>query len=299
MSITTSTYHDLEAIVLANNEVEVVILTAVGPRIISYRLLQNKNILGEHWDAGIDTPLGRWKPYGGHRLWAAPESMPETYYPDNSPVAVEIESDYSLRLTSEVERGTALQKELRVTLDTEGSRLSIEHLITNCGTSEKELAPWSLTIMRGSGSAILPQEPYRSHSEALLPSRPLVLWYFTDLTDSRYSIGKEMIELAIDPKKGDPQKIGILNKQGWAAFESEGELFSKEFTYDADALYPDYGSNNEVYTAGDFMEIESLGPMTLLNPGESVTHHETWHLRPTPDLPTAAAEKRAAIEHLL
>jgi hypothetical protein len=212
---------------------------------------------------------------------------------------VEIESDYSLRLTSEVERGTALQKELRVTLDTEGSRLSIEHLITNCGTTEKELAPWSLTIMRGSGSAIFPQEPYRPHSEALLPARPLVLWYFTDLTDSRYSIGKELIELAIDPKKGDPQKIGILNKQGWAAFESEGELFIKEFTYEADALYPDYGSNNEVYTAGDFMEIESLGPMTLLNPGESVTHHETWHLRPTSDLPTSAPEKRAAIEHLL
>jgi hypothetical protein len=209
--------------------------------------------------------------------------MPETYYPDNSPVQVEIESDCSVRLTSDVERGTALQKELRVTLDAQGSRLSIEHLITNCGTSEKELAPWGLTIMRSLGTAILPQEPQRPHSEALLPARPLVLWYFTDLTDSRYSIGKEITELRIDPAKPDPQKIGILNKQGWAAFRSEGELFVKEFTYDPEALYPDYGSNNEVYTAGDFMEIESLGPMAVLNPGESVTHHETWHLRADSD----------------
>lgn len=299
MSITWTTHHDTKAPVLANNEVEVVILTDVGPRIISYRLLGSRNILGEHWDAGIDTPLGRWKPYGGHRLWAAPESMPETYYPDNIPVAVEIESDHSVRLTSEVERGTAIQKELRLALDAEGSRLTIEHIITNCGTSERELAPWGLTIMRGSGIAILPQEPHRSHSEALLPARPLVLWYFTDLTDPRYAIGKELIELTIDPSRGDPQKIGIMNKQGWAAFYSEGELFIKEFTYEPDALYPDYGSNNEVYTAGDFMEIESLGPMTVLDPGESVTHHETWHLRPSSDLPNSAAEKRAAIEHLL
>jgi hypothetical protein len=285
MSITVSDYHGIGSLVLANNEVELVILTAVGPRIISYRRIvgsQHKpgsNILGEHWDAGIDTPLGRWKPYGGHRLWAAPEAMPETYYPDNSPVSVEIENDYSLRLTSHVEIGTTLQKELRVTLDQTGSRVTIEHLITNCGTSTKELAPWGLTIMRSSGTAILPQEPNRPHSEELLPARPLVLWYFTDLTDPRYTIGKELIELRIDPDRADPQKIGILNKQGWAAFQSEGELFIKEFPYHPEALYPDYGSNNEVYTAGNFMEIESLGPMTLLDPGESLTHEETWHLR--------------------
>jgi hypothetical protein len=153
--------------------------------------------------------------------------------------------------------------------------------------------------MRSPGSTILPQEPHRSHDEALLPARPLVLWYFTDLTDSRYTIGRELIELSIDERRGEPQKIGILNKQGWAAFYSERELFVKEFPFAEDELYPDYGSNNEAYTAGNFMELESLAPMAILEPGETATHEEIWHLKSNITLPTAEHDRRQTIEDLL
>ena len=55
-------------------------------------------------------------------------------------------------------------------------------------------------------------------------------------------------------------------------------LFVKEFEYLPGASYPDYGSNCETYTAGDFMEVESLGPMEVLQPSESAIHRERWHL---------------------
>ncbi len=42
--------------------------------------------------------------------------------------------------------------------------------------------------------------------------------------------------------------------------------------------YPDFGCNCETYTAGTFIELESLGPLEVVAPGESVQHLERWSL---------------------
>ena len=42
--------------------------------------------------------------------------------------------------------------------------------------------------------------------------------------------------------------------------------------------YPDYGCNLEVFTNPDFLEVETLGPLCALAPGESVSHVERWWL---------------------
>jgi hypothetical protein len=71
---------------LTNGEVEIIVTTDVGPRIISYNFVGGENILGEHPNARVETALGEFKPYGGHRLWIAPENMPNSYAPDNAPI---------------------------------------------------------------------------------------------------------------------------------------------------------------------------------------------------------------------
>jgi len=45
-----------------------------------------------------------------------------------------------------------------------------------------------------------------------------------------------------------------------------------------EVIYADYGCNNEAYVNGDFLEIESLGPLTIISPGEMVEHLEQWSL---------------------
>jgi len=156
--------------------------------------------------------------------------------------------------------------------------------------------PWALTIMRSGGTTIIPQEPFRSHDEYLLPARPMALWHFTDLKDPRFEIGKHLIQLSTDETRNEPQKIGVLNKQGWAAYYREPTLFVKEFEFIAGANYPDYGCNCETYTAGGFMEVESLGPMEVLQPNESTKHTERWSLFPNVYL--SGDEKQRAIELL-
>ena len=65
----------------------------------------------------------------------------------------------------------------------------------------------------------------------------------------------------------------------------------KRFEVDAEARYPDFGCNNEIYAEGDFLEIESLGPLGLLAPEATVEHTERWFLS-TRDRPRRLAVDR-------
>jgi hypothetical protein len=215
---------------------------------------------------------------GGHRLWAAPEARPRSYAPDSHPVSFEIEGTNTIRLVQQVEAATGLQKEMTIVLDEEGTGVSVHHKITNRNLWPIEASPWALTIMRGGGEAIFPQEPYRAHSEYLLPARPLVLWHYTDLSEPRWTLGKKYIRLRTDASLIEPQKIGIANKQGWAAYRLDQTLFVKRAGYIEGATYPDCGSNFETFTAASFIEVETLAPLHRLEPGASASHTERWSL---------------------
>lgn len=272
-------FHGANCLRLTNGEVELVVSTAFGPRILFYGFPGGENILGWHAEARVQTALGEWRPYGGHRLWIAPENMPLSYAPDNSEVEYFIENDFSARFIQPLENETKTQKEIVITVGEKGSEASVEHRITNRGAAEIELSAWALTIMRGGGFAIIPQEPFKPYSgENLLPVRSAAFWSYTDLTDSRWHIEKDFIRLSIDETKPDPQKIGVLNRQGWTAYARQNLLFVKRFDFVENAAYPDMNSNTEVYTAGSFVEVESLSPLQKLAAGETLAYTERWQL---------------------
>ena len=263
---------------MSNGTIEVIVTTDIGPRIIRYGFNGGDNILGEVTDASVETELGEWKPWGGHRLWVAPEAKPRSYSPDNAPVKFSNEDDLTISLCQSVEPQTGIEKELVVTLDAGGAGVTVHHRITNRNMWAIDAAPWAISIMRGGGETILPQEPYRSWDETVLPARPLVLWHYTDLTDPRWIISRKFIRLKTDEDASAPQKIGVLNKQGWIAYRRGDLLFVKSVAYREGAIYPDYGCNAETYTAGSFIEVETLAPIERLEPGESAIHIERWSL---------------------
>jgi hypothetical protein len=284
---------------LSNGTVEAIVTTDVGPRILRYGFMGGENVLGEYPDLKVTSELGEWTAYGGHRLWTAPEAMPRTYCPDSLPVESQILGDRTIRLLQPVEPKTAIQKELEVTLDAKSSLLSVRHGITNRGLWDVELAPWAITIMRYGGMTILPQEPFRSHDEYLLPARPMTLWHYTDLSDPRWTFGKNFIRLQTDDTLDAPQKVGIANKQGWAGYWRNETLFLKRVQYQKDARYPDYGCNVETFTAGAFVELETLGPLERLEPGQSAVHHELWSLHANVDLGSSEASLGEALAPII
>lgn len=265
---------------LTNGDAELIVATGFGPRILAYNLVGGENILGIHADLKTETALGIWKAYGGHRLWAAPENMPNSYSPDNSPVEYFFDERLnSIRLIQPLEPVTQTQKEITVTLDERGSGVKVHHKITNLGENEIELAAWALTIMRGGGEVSIPNEPFAAYgAETLLPVRSLTVWSYTDLSDSRWRFDESLIRLKTDSQKENPQKIGVLNQSGKILYRIDGLTFTKQFEHFENAAYPDLNSNTEIYCAGDFIEIETLSPLKKLSARESIEHTELWRL---------------------
>jgi hypothetical protein len=274
-------YLGLDCCKLSNAEIELVVTTGVGPRILRYSFIGEENMLGEAPDAVAKTELGEWRAWGGHRLWTAPEAKPRSYAPDNDPLTFKSEGENGIRLVQQAD-ASGIQKEMTIVLDAAGTGVSVHHRITNRNLWAIEAAPWALTIMNGGGVAIFPQEPFRAWADYLLPARPLVLWHYTDLTDPRWNLGQRYIRLRSDEQHPEPQKIGLLNKQGWAAYLRGETLFVKRAAYVEGATYPDYNCNFETYTAGTFIEVESLGPIKRLEPDESADHTERWSLLRAP-----------------
>jgi hypothetical protein len=275
---------------VTNGVVDLVVATTIGPRILRYGFVGEENVLGEWPEVSVATPLGEWKPWAGHRLWVAPEEMPRSYAPDNEPVEHEIRDDREIRLVGKVEEETGLQKEIRVSLG-DGDRVTIGHRIRNGRGRTAVLAPWAMTIAARGATAIVPQEPFQEYGpEALTPVRMMALWPWTHLGDPRWRFGQRLIRLRADPERPGPTKIGISNTLGWAGFLHDGRFFLKRFVFEGSIRYPDLGCNTELYAAGEFLEVESLGPLDVLDPGGVADHVEWWRLfRDVPDHPDDAA----------
>lgn len=283
---------------LTNGSVDVLVTLDVGPRIIFYGFSGEENNLAEI--VPKKNELDKWQPWGGHRLWHAPEVKSRSYIPDNVPTTSEVIGNSTVGVASPLEEQTHIQKAMMISLAREGSRVTITHTLKNKGLWPIELAVWGLTIVKGGGTTIIPQEPFISHDEKLLPARSLALWNFTDMSDPRFTFGKRYIRLRTDSNlTNNPQKLGVANRQGWAGYLREKNLFIKTFSYDECAKYPDFGCNFETYTDGDFMEIETLGPLTRLDPGDTATHVEHWHLFKDVDVQDSEESLSKAINPLL
>jgi hypothetical protein len=59
----------------------------------------------------------------------------------------------------------------------------------------------------------------------------------------------------------------------------------KRFGVRRDEEYEDYGCNSELYTNHLFTELESLGPVINLQPGEDIVHTETWEVYKDTEIP--------------
>lgn len=262
---------------LTNGQIELLVTAEVGPRVIRFGFLNGPNEFVEFAEDMGKTGGDTWRPYGGHRLWHAPEAKPRTYAPDNAPVEWDF-TDGELRITQAVEASTGIQKQLSIRMDTDANRVHIRHRLTNRGLWSVTLAPWALSMMAPGGRAIVPQEAFRSHSEWLLPARPFVMWHYTNLADPRWTLSARYVQLRQDTGMPNPQKFGARVSAGWAAYCNGDRVFLKRFGLTPDATYPDYGCNAEFFTNDAFLEVESLGPLVTLEPGESVDHEENWYL---------------------
>lgn len=262
---------------ISNGEVELIVTSDIGPRIMRFGFIGGQNLLKEYEDQLGGTGEKEWQLRGGHRIWAAPEDAKRTYALDNSPVQIEI-TDGVLKATSEVEADSGLEKQIEIHMAPSGTGVTVIHRLKNMLPWPIELAAWSLTMMTPGGMGITGHPPRGTHQEVLLPTHPLVMWAFTDLSDPRWKFTKKYLMLKQDPENKEPQKIGHFNPDTWGAYLLGSELFLKRYKADPAKTYSDFGCSFEVFSRNDILELETLGPLEKVEPGASVEHVETWSL---------------------
>lgn len=260
---------------LSNGESELIVTSDVGPRVIRYGFVGGQNLFYEKADELGRSGEAWWAMRGGHRLWASPEIKPDTYALDNGPVNATVQ-DGGISLLQPVEPETGLQKGMAIRYDGDG--VTVTHRITNRGRGVRRLSPWALSQMAAGGAGIVALPERGGHSEKLLPTNPLVMWAYTNFADSRWIFTNQYILLRQDPAIHAPQKTGLFNVNTRAAYLLGSDLFIKRSQADPNAVYPDFHCSFEIFTNNDFLELETLGPLTDLAPGGAVTHTERWSL---------------------
>ena len=268
------------ALRLSNGTAALVITLDVGPRILSYTRDGGVNPLKLFAEQAGGSGEPTWRIRGGHRLWLAPEHRTDTYVPDNAPVAWEQRTPLSVRLTPPPEASVGWQKQLEVTLEPTGTGVTLTHRITRVGATPATMAPWALTVMTPGGVAVIPQPELGEHPRDLLPNRQMVLWPYTDLSDPRWQLGPRYFLLRHDPQRG-PTKLGLRHSAGWCGYLVQDVFFLKRYAFDPHATYADGGCIFETFASRAMLELESLGPLTNLAPGQSAEHVERWELHNT------------------
>jgi hypothetical protein len=262
---------------VSNGDIEAIVTGDVGPRIIRFGFVGGQNLFKEFNEQLGKSGEADFQLRGGSRVWKAPEDPIATWAPDNVPVAIKT-TPSGLIATAPVEPLTKLQKEIEISMEATGNKVTVSHRITNHGLFPLEFAPWVLTMMAQGGMVVSGFPPRGTHPKDLEATNPLVMWAYTDLSDPRWKFTKKFLTLRQDPNNSNAQKLGTFNKDTWAAYLLNGEAFVKRASPDPGKTYADFGCSFETFTNSDFLEIETLGPMTKVQPNQTVEQVEHWGL---------------------
>ena len=252
-------------------EAEMVVVTEIGPRILSLRVGGGPNLLfvDEEIRFGSGEPGDAWQIYGGHRIWVAPENE-NAYAPDNTPCEVEV-SDGCLTVLAPIMHRTRLQK--RLTISALGDRFLVEQGVRNRGDALHLGAVWALTCVEPKGGVIV----FPWGRGGTWDTKRITYWarwmdQRSDVTSGQWQPRPDLFRVV---PTGEEGKVGTNSPEGWVALCRPDATFIKTRQW-VPASYPDEDCSLQVYTCSSFIELETLGPVTTFYPGVEVVHEETW-----------------------
>lgn len=288
---------------IENGDMELYVTLDVGPRIIRYALPGGENFMFEDINAEIVEqsaafddhfyPGAYWRTYGGHRIWLTPEAKPDTYYPDNDPCTYTVNGNV-ITVTPPAQKASQVAERLVLTVPESGTSVVVRAEATNLADHPQTFGVWQISVMCPNGLAVVPQT---LRDTGLLHNRRMSLWPYCEMNDARVYWGKTLFTLRQDPSADRPFKVGTSNERGFAAYLCHNAMFVKRMPFYADVPYPDDGCNFETYTNPQILELESLGKLAPVAPGDTVSSEEVWSLTPNVTAPDASDE--AALAALL
>jgi hypothetical protein len=290
-----SDFHGETTRLLENQFMQLEIL-ANSARIVRCTPTGGSNLFADLGTSTIATPFGNLLLRGGHRLWHAPEAMPRTYMPDNEGALFKAIAN-GVRVDMPAEPWTHIAKSMEITLNPDQPQVTVRHELRNEGAWPVELSAWGITMLRLGGTAIFPQPQGDVDEAGLLPNRQLVFWPYAKLEDPRLTLRDDYL-IAHPMPDLPPFKFGYFNPAGWMGYWLDGFLFIKRFQVITDSKYPDHGCNTECYFNQKFIEMETLSPLHVVKPSETLVHVELWEIHHHLNVPLIPEEIQAVIGKL-
>jgi hypothetical protein len=254
-----------EAYLCTEGQLRLIAVTSLGPRLLSLCFDGGENLL---YEDHTHFKVGAWRLYGGHRFTVAPESA-ASYAPDNQPCHVRAEGN-SLMIEQRLDDG--LLRGLEIAPGPSPSGFRLRHVLRNQLDQPWRGALWAITCVPPASRLVVP--------ECSGPAR------FWTGENERYANGSspqwrvEAGRVVIIPS-GEKGKIGLR------AERPQLEVVGCETAFVIQgpdriprAPYPDEDCNVEVFTCADYLELETLGPLTTLLPGQELTHEQQWRVVP-------------------
>lgn len=280
VEVEKTTYRGWEgAYRLRNSVVELVVVPALGGRVLSYRLHGGDNILWENEaelnrDSEPKQEEGEWHNYGGYRLWVAPQEEAQIAgwcrSDDNRRCEIRLIDDSEIRLIAPPLAATGTQFTVELKLYPRSSRVRVRQRIRNASDKPIRWSVWDVTQVPPGGAITFPRNPNSRFAEGIR------YWRDEYRELPQWEIGSRTVTVRHRDAHG---KIGADSAAGWIAYRNHDRVYVKTFGYDPAAEYPDDGCSLEVYTCPEYAEMQVLSPLYELSPGEERVFVEEWTLQ--------------------
>ena len=259
---------------ITDEKTEIAVALEFGIRIVHLAAVGCDNLFDEQPADRSDgfTTDGGWVLYGGHRLWLAPESD-DSYYPDNTSVHYHVDGN-NISFEQDADPFLQIRKYLSIAFEDDG-RICVKQSIENVSEQPIVGAAWGVNTLDAGGDVYV--NFACQHVGGYNPQRVISLWSDTNLGDPRLNFARDHLHATYLPLN-DYLKIGLYSNPGKAIFNNKGQVFELSFDAQPYLLYPDNGCNFELFMCKKFTELESLGTLTTIMPGQCAVHTEYWRI---------------------
>jgi hypothetical protein len=277
---------------LSNETTRVVLCPACGGRVLEYSLnATNALYLDPAQNGWTDSPgVKPIDPYGGRF-----DIGPEKIVPPHPTLWLgrwdaETTGARSARLTSQADDATGVQLVRDFTLDDGSPKLTCTQTIVNVSDETRHWCHWSRTLAVGGGIVLIPLEGFSRFPSGYVMYEPGSRINFQP-RDPNIRRRDGFLEVLDTPKH---PKLGLGSHAGWLGYLAPNDLmFVKHFPTYPDRAYNEIAALTiSIWYYRDVMcELEPIGPMETLGPGQSASFTETWWL-----LPHAFPSDRRAVD---
>ena len=218
------------------------------------------------------------KEYYGSSLWLSPQKnfWPQPEFLDYGQYEVSEIKD-GIRFSSKPDDEHGYQYFKEIIVDNEKNAFIHRYRIKNITDSVSSCAAWEVSRLHKKGLSFFPVSEHGIDMDRNIDSS------ITTLTKDG------MMWHSYDPSQVDHPgkhcKTFAFGAEGWLAYVVNDVLLIKQFPNVAPEHIASGESDIEIYVCPTFnyIELESQGPYTSLNPGDDLEYTVTWYLKKLPE----------------